>query len=83
MFNWFKPRLPIHSPATGWMVKPADWKGRHGVTAFWEDLPDKCYDCGAKTEEELSDPLMIEGSIQYMKRTKYCPNNCGRTDWIA
>lgn len=85
MFGWFRRiTLPVHKPATKWMVKPADWReGSYGMTAFYEDLPDNCYDCGAKTEETLSNPLMIEGSIQYMKRTRFCPKGCGRTDWFA
>lgn len=86
MFNWFRrslPSIPIHKPATSWLVKPAGWPGDHLVTPFWEDLPEKCFDCGHKTESVESDPLNIEGKIQYMKVTRLCPRGCGRTDWIA
>lgn len=88
MFNWLfnlmsKPSLPLHQPATGWLTKPADWSGDYLVTAFWEDLPDNCFDCGCPTETIKTDPLNIEGHIQYMKVTKRCPKGCGRTTWIA
>jgi hypothetical protein len=85
MFKWLfgGDSLPVHTPATSWLVKPADWAGNHCVTAFWEDLPDHCFDCGTEAEETLSEPLNIEGHIQYMKVTKSCPKGCGRTTWIA
>lgn len=87
MFKFFRGRftggLPNHEPATGWLVKPADWGGAHIVTAFWEDLPKHCYDCGLPVDKVHSEPLNIEGKIQYMKVTHRCPRGCGRTDWIA
>lgn len=84
MFNLFnRHELPTHKIATSWLTKPADWKGQTAVTVFWEDLPEYCFDCGSKTETIETNPLNIEGKIQYMTVTKRCPRGCGRTTWIA
>jgi hypothetical protein len=52
-------------------------------TAFWEDLPDTCVECGSSTERIETDPWDIEGVSQFMVVTQFCPYGCGYTPWIA
>jgi hypothetical protein len=87
IFSWlFTKPFPERAPASKWHV-PLDWLSKpkvgYSCTAFYEDLPRNCFDCGVKTVEKGLEPMYIEGNLQYMKRVCYCPNGCGFTVWIA
>jgi len=89
-FTSSRDKLPDRVPATRWACEGEPpyklyWQDaveNYPCTAFMEDLPKKCFDCGFTTKTDYHD--YIGGEIgQYMVVVRRCVKGCGYSIWIA
>lgn len=89
MFDWVRRFWHRHS--VKWLnhgkppAKPMnyDYASRFSWTPFYEALPNFCGCCGSQARQIESDHIEIEGEIQPMVVTRYCPHGHGFSIWLA